>query len=281
MSKRKLIYEGKAKKLFEGTEPGTLVQYFKDDATAFNNEKKSSISGKGVINNRISEYLFTRLGDLGIPTHFIKALNMREQLIYAVEIIPMEVIVRNYTAGSFVKRFKTKEGESLGGPLLEYCLKDDALGDPFIAEEHMYAFDLLDPPEIEEIRLYTMRINDFLTGLFRGAGIQLVDMKLEFGRIYTEDGYSQVVLADEISPDNCRLWDIETGEKMDKDRFRQDLGDVAHHYREVARRLGILTNDGDDVVEELPISAKPNVKKPAIVKRKAAKAGPTKPRKKT
>ncbi len=281
MSKRKLIYEGKAKKLFEGTEPGTLVQYFKDDATAFNNEKKSSISGKGVINNRISEYLFTRLAELGIPTHFIKALNMREQLIYAVEIIPMEVIVRNYTAGSFVKRFKTKEGEPLGGPLLEYCLKDDALGDPFIAEEHMYAFDLLDPQEIEEIRLYTMRINDFLTGLFRGAGIQLVDMKLEFGRIYSEDGYSQVVLADEISPDNCRLWDIETGEKMDKDRFRQDLGDVAHHYREVARRLGILTNDSDDVVEELPTSAKPNVKKTAIVKRKTAKAGSSKPRKKT
>lgn len=272
------IYEGKAKKLFEGPEPGTLIQHFKDDATAFNNEKKGSISGKGVINNRISEFLFLRLAELGIPTHFIKGLNMREQLVYAVEIIPIEVIVRNYTAGSFAKRFKTEEGEPLGGPLIEYCLKDDALGDPFIAEEHIYAFDLCDPSELEELRVHTIRVNDFLTGLFRGVGIRLVDMKLEFGRIYTDDGYSHIVLADEISPDNCRLWDIETGEKMDKDRFRRDMGNVAEYYREVARRLGILTNDAD-VVEELPTAKKPFTKSAAVARtKKAAKA---KPRKKT
>lgn len=287
-NKRKPIYEGKAKKLFEGPEPGTLIQHFKDDATAFNNEKKGSISGKGVINNRICEYIFLRLGEIGVPTHFIQNLNMREQLIYAVEIIPIEVIVRNYTAGSFAKRFKTEEGEPLGAPLIEYTLKDDALGDPFIAEEHIFAFDLCDPAELDEMRMLTMRVNDYLTGLFRGVGIRLVDMKLEFGRIYTEDGFVHIVLADEISPDNCRLWDIETGEKMDKDRFRRDMGNVAEYYREVARRLGILTNDKGDVVENLPPPKVAKVTKPSIVERgKAAKskkatpsAAPVKPKKK-
>ncbi len=284
MTKRTPIYEGKAKKLYEGPEPGTLIQHFKDDATAFNNEKKGNISGKGVINNRISEYLFTRLGEMGIPTHFIKGLNMREQLVHAVEIIPIEVIIRNYTAGSFVTRFKTEEGEPLGAPLIEYSLKNDDLGDPFIAEEHIYAFDLCDPAELDEMRLYTLRINDYLTGLFRGMGIQLIDMKLEFGRVYGED-FVQLVLADEISPDNCRLWDVETGEKMDKDRFRQDLGETGHYYREVARRMGLMTS-ADDVVESLPTAAMdaapaPKLKpKTASAKRKSTAKKPTAPKKK-
>ncbi len=239
MPTRKPIYEGKAKQLFEGPEPGTLIQHFKDDATAFNNMKKGTISGKGVLNNRISEYLMLRLHDIGIPTHFIRTLNMREQLIKAVQIVPLEVIVRNYAAGSFAKRFGVTEGKALGHPLIEYCYKNDALGDPFVAEEHIFAFGWATPQEIDEIRMYAFRINDFLSGLFMGVGIRLVDFKLEFGRLQENDR-EMLVLADEISPDNCRLWDAETGRKLDKDRFRQDLGQIEDAYREVARRLGVL-----------------------------------------
>ncbi len=280
MAGRTPIYEGKAKTLYEGPDPGTLIQYFKDDATAFNNKKKDSISGKGVINNRISEFIFERLTEIGIPNHFIKRLNMREQLIYAVEIIPIEVIVRNYVAGSFAERFKAEEGEPIGGPLIEFCLKDDKLGDPFIAEEHIYAFDLCDPVELEEIRLHTIRINDYLSGLFRGCGIRLADMKLEFGRQYDETGYPMLMLADEISPDNCRLWDIKTGEKMDKDRFRRDLGGVSEYYREVANRLGISTGMNTmELVEpeevDTDIEKKPTVRKahrkPKLASRKPGK----------
>lgn len=240
MAKKIPIYEGKAKQLFEGPEPGTLIQHFKDDATAFNNEKKGTIRGKGVINNRISEYLMTRLAEIGVPTHFIRALNMREQLVRAVEIVPIEVIIRNIAAGSFSKRFGVEEGKALGMPIIEYCLKNDKLGDPFLSEEHIYAFDLAEPVEMEEIRLLALRVNDFLAGLFTGIGIRLVDLKLEFGRIYDEDGRSRVLLADEISPDNCRLWDMKTDEKLDKDRFRRDLGGVEEAYQEVAKRLGVL-----------------------------------------
>ncbi len=240
MAKKTPIYEGKAKQLFEGPEPGTLIQHFKDDATAFNNEKKGVIRGKGVINNRISEYLMLRLSEIGIPTHFIRSLNMREQLVRAVEIVPIEVIIRNVAAGSFTKRFGVEEGKSLGMPIIEYCLKNDKLGDPFLSEEHIYAFDLAEPVEIEEIRLQALRVNDFLAGLFTGIGIRLIDLKLEFGRIYDEDGRSRILLADEISPDNCRLWDMKTDEKLDKDRFRRDLGGVEEAYQEVAKRLGVL-----------------------------------------
>jgi phosphoribosylaminoimidazole-succinocarboxamide synthase len=214
--------------------------------------------------------MFERLGEIGIPNHFIKRLNMREQLIYAVEIIPIEVIVRNYVAGSFAERFKAEEGEPIGGPLIEFCLKDDALGDPFIAEEHIYAFDLCDPMELEEIRLFTIRINDYLSGLFRGCGITLADMKLEFGRMYDENGFPQLMLADEISPDNCRLWDIKTGEKMDKDRFRRDLGDVSEYYREVATRLGIST--GMNTIELVETD-----EEEATEKKKPVRKAPRKP----
>ncbi|TAE80706.1 MAG: phosphoribosylaminoimidazolesuccinocarboxamide synthase [Alphaproteobacteria bacterium] len=239
-NKRTPIYEGKAKQIFEGPEPGTLIAHFKDDATAFNNQKKGQIRGKGVINNKISEYLMLRLSEIGIPNHFIRTLNMREQLIRAVEIVPLEVIVRNVAAGSFAKRFGVPEGSALRMPIVEFCLKNDELGDPFVTEDHIFSFDIADPMEVDDIRLMSMRINDFMNGLFRGVGLRLIDFKIEFGRIYDEEGRSKIILADEISPDSCRLWDVTTGEKLDKDRFRQDMGGVEEAYQEVAKRLGVL-----------------------------------------
>lgn len=239
-SKRTPVYEGKAKQLFEGPEPGTLIAHFKDDATAFNNEKKGNIRGKGVINNKISEFLMSQLSDIGVPNHFIRTLNMREQLIRAVEIIPLEVIVRNVAAGSFAKRFGVDEGSKLRMPVTEFCLKNDELGDPFVTEDHIFSFNIADPVEIEDIRMLTMRTNDFLNGLFRGTGLRLVDFKIEFGRLYDEEGRSKVILADEISPDSCRLWDVATGDRLDKDRFRNDLGGVEEAYLDVASRLGVL-----------------------------------------
>lgn len=277
------IYEGKAKKIFEGPEPGTLIAHYKDDATAFNNKKKGTIQGKGIINNKISEFLMSRLNDMGIPTHFIRSLNMREQLVRAVDIVPVEVIVRNYAAGSFAERFGAFEGEALGSPLMEFCLKDDRLGDPFISEDHIFAFGIAQPEEIDEIRHYALRINDFLSGLFYGHGIRLIDLKLEFGRFYEGDS-EMIVLADEISPDTCRLWDLNTNDKMDKDRFRRDLGNTEEAYREVARRLGVLPNMS--VVENAHFgatakakpakkaAAKPKAK--AAVKAKAPAKGPSK-----
>ena len=243
MSRRRQIYEGKAKVLFEGPEPGTLVQYFKDDATAFNNKKRGTITGKGVLNNRISEYLMIRLAEIGIPTHFVRRLNMREQLIKEVEIIPIEVVVRNVSAGSFTSRFGISEGTALPRSIVEYYYKSDELDDPMISEEHITAFGWASPQELDEMLSMALRINDFLSGLFLALGIRLVDFKVEFGRLYEGDDM-RVVLADEISPDNCRLWDIKTNEKLDKDRFRRDLGRVEEGYQEVARRLGILPESG-------------------------------------
>ena len=267
MAPRKPIYEGKAKQLFEGPEPGTLIQHFKDDATAFNNVKKGTISGKGVLNNRISEYLMLRLHDMGIPTHFIRTLNMREQLIKQVQIVPLEIIVRNYAAGSFSKRFGVTEGKMLGHPLLEYSYKNDALGDPFVTEEHIFAFGWATPSELDEIRMYAFRINDFLSGLFAGIGIRLVDFKLEFGRLY-ENEREQIILADEISPDNCRLWDLKTGHKLDKDRFRQDLGQIEDAYREVARRLGVMPQTDGESSYVIQVNAKAPKKKTNDKKKK-------------
>jgi phosphoribosylaminoimidazole-succinocarboxamide synthase len=239
MSRRRRIYEGKAKVLFEGPEPGTLVQYFKDDATAFNNLKKGTITGKGVLNNRISEYLMLKLAEIGVPTHFLKRLNMREQLIRQVEIIPIEVVIRNIAAGSMTKRFGIPEGTQLPRSIVEFYYKKDELGDPMVTDEHITAFGWAHPQEIDEIVSLSLRINDYLSGLFLGIGLRLVDFKLEFGRVWDNDEL-RIVLADEISPDNCRLWDSKTNEKLDKDRFRQDLGKVEEAYQEVARRLGIL-----------------------------------------
>jgi phosphoribosylaminoimidazole-succinocarboxamide synthase len=243
MSRRRKIYEGKAKILFEGPEPGTIVQYFKDDATAFNNQKKGVITGKGVLNNRISEYLMTRLGDVGIPTHFVRRLNMREQLVREVEIIPIEVIVRNVAAGSFSQRFRVAEGTRLPRSIIEFTYKNDEMGDPMVTEEHITAFGWAAPQDLDDMVALTVRINDFLSGLFLGVGLRLIDFKIEFGRLY-ENEEVRVVLADEISPDSCRLWDVVSNEKLDKDRFRRDLGNVAEAYQEVARRLGILPEGG-------------------------------------
>lgn len=280
MAPRKPIYEGKAKKLFEGPEPGTIIQHFKDDATAFNNQKKGTINGKGVMNNRISEFLMVRLGEIGIPTHFIRSLNMREQLVRAVQIVPLEVIIRNVAAGSFAKRFGVQEGKVIGHPLIEYSFKNDALGDPFVTEEHIFAFGWATPHELDEIRMMSFRINDYLAGLFMGIGIRLVDFKLEFGRVIEGDR-EYLVLADEISPDNCRLWDANTGYRLDKDRFRQDLGGVEDAYQEVARRLGVMPqsdNATSYVIEVNPRMGKDKKKAKAKTKVKA-KAKPKKSKK--
>jgi phosphoribosylaminoimidazole-succinocarboxamide synthase len=243
MKRRRMIYEGKAKILYEGPEPGTVVQYFKDDTSAFDATKKAVIEGKGVLNNRISEYLMTQLNLIGVPTHFVRRLNMREQLIKEVEIVPLQVVVRNVAAGSLSKRLGIEEGTPLPRSIIEYYYKNDALHDPWVSEEHITAFGWAAPQDLDDIVNLTIRINDFLSGLFLGVGIKLVDFKVEFGRLWEND-YMRIVLADEISPDSCRLWDVATGEKLDKDRFRRDLGGLMEAYSEVARRLGILPESG-------------------------------------
>ncbi len=242
MARRKKIYEGKAKILYEGPEPGTLVQYFKDDATAFNAEKKAIVDGKGVLNNRLSEFFMTGLAGIGVPTHFIKRLNMREQLIRAVEIVPLEIIVRNYAAGSMSKRLGIDEGTQLPRPIIEFSYKDDKLGDPLVPEEYIIAFGWASQQDLDDIFALALRVNDFLTGVMHGVGIRLVDFKIEVGRIWDGD-FMRLILADEISPDSCRLWDVETGRKLDKDVFRRDLGDLADAYTEVARRLGVMPSN--------------------------------------
>ncbi len=242
MNRRRRVYEGKAKILYEGPEPGTLIQHFKDDATAFNNQKHAVIEGKGVLNNRISEYMFTNLEAIGVPTHFIRRLNMREQLVRSVEIVPVEVVARNVAAGSICKRLGLEEGTPLPRSIIEFYYKADELNDPLITEEHITAFGWATPQEIDDMVSMTQRVNDFLTGLFLGVGIRLVDFKLEFGRQYDND-MVRLIVADEISPDGCRLWDIKTDEKLDKDRFRRDLGDLIEAYQDVARRLGILVEN--------------------------------------
>ncbi len=239
MNKRRRIFEGRGKVLFEGPEPGTLVQYFKDDAVVSGTQKRGTITGKGVLNNRISEYLMSRLNEIGVPTHFMRRLNMREQLIRQLEIIPIIVVVRNIAAGHFAKRLGLTEGSQLPRSIVELYLKEPKLDNPMISEEHITAFGWAHPSEIDEILSLSLRINDYLSGLFLGIGLKLVDFKLEFGRFWDHDEL-RIVLADEISPDNCRLWDVRTNEKMDKDRFSEDLGRVEEAYQEVARRLGIL-----------------------------------------
>ena len=239
MARRRQLYEGKAKVIFEGPEPDTVIAYFKDDATAFNNQKKGTITGKGVINNSISEFIMLRLSEIGVPTHFIRRLNMREQLLRKVEIIPVEVVVRNVVAGSLAKRFGLEEGSALPRSIVEFYYKNDELDDPMILEEHITAFGWANHAEMDEIMSLALRVNDFMAGLFLGIGIRLVDFKIEFGRLW-EDEQMRIILADEISPDSCRLWDAKTNEKLDKDRFRRDMEGIEEAYQEVARRLGIL-----------------------------------------
>ena len=241
MNKGKKLYEGKDKMIYETNENGLVIQHFKDDATAFNALKKANIEGKGVLNNRISEHLLSSLAQCGIQTHLIKRLNMREQLIKEVKIVPIEFVIRNIAAGSLTKRLGISEGAVLERPLLEYYLKNDELSDPLISKEHIYSFEWATEKEIKIIDKMSLRINDILQGIFRGVGIKLVDFKLEFGRTWNKDKeINEIILADEISPDTCRLWDVKTDKKLDKDRFRKDLGNLIEAYQDVARRLGIM-----------------------------------------
>ena len=259
MKKGKKLYEGKAKIIYATNDKNLVIQYFKDDATAFNNEKKSIIEGKGVLNNRISEHILSNLSEIGIKNHLIKRINMREQLVKLVDIIPIEFVVRNIATGSLTKRLGIEEGTVLEHPLIEYCLKDDKLGDPIISREHILTFNWLNIMQLDWIDENLSRLNDFLLGMFRAVGIKLVDFKVEFGLTH-ESEKTQIVLADEISPDTCRLWDRITEKKLDKDRFRKDLGDLIPAYTEVAKRLGILH-------EQSNVSAV-NVTKLSSVKRK-------------
>ena len=243
MNKGKKLYEGKAKILYEGPEKGTAIQHFKDDATAFNNQKKTIVEGKGVLNNRISEHILNNLNQIGIKTHLIKRLNMREQLITLCEIYPVEFIVRNIATGSLTKRLAIADGTVLKSPLVEFSYKNDDLGDPVVSREHILEFGWIDSPiTLDWIVDKCLRINDFMQGMFRGVGIKLVDFKLEFGKANIN---RKILLADEISPDTCRLWDISSEKKLDKDRFRKDLGNIIQAYQEVARRLGIIHEEAN------------------------------------
>ncbi|MGL4309000.1 MAG: phosphoribosylaminoimidazolesuccinocarboxamide synthase [Paracoccaceae bacterium] len=237
--RRKKVYEGKAKILYEGPEPGTLVQYFKDDTTAGDGAKKELIDGKGVLNNRLSEFFMNGLNMIGVPTHFIRRLNMREQLIRQVDIIPLEVVVRNFAAGSISRRLGIEEGVPLPRPIVEFYFKNDELHDPMVSEEHIIAFGWATQQDLDDMVALALRVNDFMSGVMMGVGIRLVDFKIEIGRIWEND-YPRLIVADEISPDSCRLWDIKTGQKLDKDVFRRDLGNLTDAYTEVARRLGVM-----------------------------------------
>jgi phosphoribosylaminoimidazole-succinocarboxamide synthase len=226
------LYEGKAKKIFETAEPDQVIQYFKDDATAFNAQKRGTIADKGVINNKVSERLFRLLEQRGIPTHFIERLSDREMLTKKVDIVPIEVVVRNAVAGSLAKRLALKEGEPIEPALVEFYYKNDALGDPLITEDHVRLLKLAAPPVVRQIKELALKVNGLLLSFFRERRMKLVDFKLEFG-LY----HDVLLLADEISPDTCRFWDMGTGESMDKDRFRKDLGRIEEAYQEVLRRV--------------------------------------------
>ncbi len=239
MKKGKKIYEGKAKIIYATADKNLVIQHFKDDATAYNNQKKDVLDGKGILNNRISEHILIQLNQVGIKNHLVKRINMREQLVHLVDIIPIEFIVRNIATGSLTKRLGIEDGTVLDFPLIEYCLKNDELGDPLVSKEHILAFKWMEEDEIDFVNNELKRINDFLQGMFRGVGIKLVDFKVEFGRTEKSNNLD-IILADEISPDTCRLWDAKTDKKMDKDRFRKDLGNLIEAYQEVARRLDIL-----------------------------------------
>jgi phosphoribosylaminoimidazole-succinocarboxamide synthase len=236
MEKITKIYEGKAKALYTTSNEDQLIQYFKDDATAFNAQKKAVIEGKGILNNLISEKIMLEMAANGIPTHFIKRLNEREQLINKVKIIPLEVIIRNIAAGSMAKRLGIEEGLVLKAPIFEICFKDDALGDPLINDDHaINVLQVLNQEQLDLLKKYALRVNEILSKIFKEINIKLVDFKIEFGF----DKTGNIVLADEISPDSCRLWDASTSEKLDKDRFRRDLGGLVEAYKDVASRLGI------------------------------------------
>ena len=234
MEKKEQLYEGKAKKVFATDDPDYCIVDYKDDATAFNGQKRGTISGKGVVNNRMSNYLFRLLEQKGIPTHFVRQLSDRETLVKKVEIVPLEVIVRNKAAGSLSKRLGLPEGAPMKCPVLEFCYKSDELGDPMVNETHILAAGFATKQEIDEISAMALKVNDILREFFLSANIELIDFKLEFGRYH-----GRILLADEISPDTCRFWDVHTHEKLDKDRFRRDLGGVEEAYQEVLSRIGL------------------------------------------
>lgn len=233
MEKRNQLYEGKAKKVFETDDPELLIVSYKDDATAFNGLKKGTIAGKGVINNRMSNLLMQMLEEQGVPTHFVEELSDRETLVRKVTILPLEVIIRNIAAGSFSKHYGVPEGQVFEAPTIEFSYKNDALGDPLCNSYHAIALGLCSREEIEKVKTYAFKINELLKDFWNKCGVTLVDFKIEFGRLSD----NTIVLADEISPDTCRLWDSQTGEKLDKDRFRRDLGGVEDAYHEVMQRL--------------------------------------------
>lgn len=234
MEKKELLYEGKAKKVFTTEDPDALIVSYKDDATAFDGQKKGTIVGKGAINNRMTNHVFRLLEAEGVPTHLIEELNDRETAVKRVEIVPLEVIIRNFSAGSFAKKMGMEEGIQLKCPTLEFSYKNDDLHDPFINGYYALALDLATQEEIDVISRYAFKVNEVMRRYFAGLGIELIDFKIEFGRFH-----GQIILADEVSPDTCRLWDKETHEKLDKDRFRRDLGNVEDAYNEVFKRLGI------------------------------------------
>ena len=236
MEKKEMLYEGKAKKVYKTDDENLYIVDYKDDATAFNGKKKGQITGKGIINNKMSNFLMKKMAEEGIPTHFVEEISDRETVVKKVMIVPLEVIIRNVAAGSFSKRFGVEEGKALLNPTLEYCLKDDVLDDPMINDYQITAIGAATKEDLDVISDLTFKINEFLKKYFASIKIELVDFKIEFGK--TPDG--QIILADEISPDTCRLWDAETHAKLDKDRFRRDLGDVEEAYIEVAKRMGLI-----------------------------------------
>ena len=239
LDKHRKLYEGKAKILYQ-SKGNNLIQYFKDDATAFNAQKRSTLVGKGVINNLISSRIMKDLNEMGIHTHLLKRLSWREQMVHRLEMFPLEVIVRNIATGSLTRRLGIAEGTRLAQPIIEFSLKDDKLGDPIVSEEHIRCFDWATHQEIDDMNHIVLRVNDFLSGFFAAINIDLVDFKVEFGKMFNEDIGEGIVIGDEVSPDTCRLWDKKSRERLDKDRFRLDLGDPMFGYQEVAKRLGVL-----------------------------------------
>lgn len=244
MARRKKVYEGKAKILYEGPEPGTLIQYFKDDSAPTPAiPAPAAVEGKGVLNNRLSEFFMTGLNAIGVPTHFIRRLNMREQLVRMAEIIPLEVVVRNFAAGELSSRLGIPEGTALPRPIVEYYYKDERLGTPMVSEEHIFAFNWASQQDLDDIVALALRVNDFLSGVMMGVGIRLADFRIEVGRIWDGD-YMRLIVADEISPDSCRLWDLRgAAEAMDREGAQREPGPLPDVYTELARRLGVLPSN--------------------------------------
>ncbi|MDT8854144.1 phosphoribosylaminoimidazolesuccinocarboxamide synthase [Paracoccaceae bacterium Fryx2] len=242
MARRKKVYEGKAKILYEGPEPGTLIQYFKDDGLVTATAPKGTVEGKGVLNNRLSEFFMSGLNSIGVPTHFIRRINMREQLVRMAEIMPLEVVVRNFAAGDISARLGIPEGTALPRPIVEYYYKDDKLGNPMVAEEHIIAFGWASQQDLDDMVALALRVNDFLSGVMMGVGIRLADFRIEVGRIWEGD-FMRLIVADEISPDSCRLWDTRGLDTPDREGGSREPGPLADVYTELSRRLGVLPSN--------------------------------------